>query len=86
MVSTTARIRFHKQKPETCLCLFCSPYAGGGTSIFRTWAEDLPAAVDVCPVLLPGRDDRLLEVPFAFFGHSMGGLIAFELARELRRQ
>jgi medium-chain acyl-[acyl-carrier-protein] hydrolase len=25
-------------------------------------------------------------MPFAFFGHSMGGLIGFELAHELRRQ
>lgn len=33
---------------------------------------------------------RLLEphlhIPFAFFGHSMGALIGFELARQLRRQ
>jgi medium-chain acyl-[acyl-carrier-protein] hydrolase len=28
----------------------------------------------------------LLEPPFALFGHSMGAYIAFELARELRRQ
>ena len=28
----------------------------------------------------------LLNKPFAFFGHSMGGLIAFELARKLRQQ
>jgi len=27
-----------------------------------------------------------LQVPFAFFGHSMGALISFELARQLRRQ
>jgi len=27
----------------------------------------------------------LLDKPFAFFGHSLGGLIAFELARHLRR-
>jgi medium-chain acyl-[acyl-carrier-protein] hydrolase len=27
-----------------------------------------------------------LELPFAFFGHSMGALIAFELARALRRR
>jgi medium-chain acyl-[acyl-carrier-protein] hydrolase len=27
-----------------------------------------------------------MEGPFAFFGHSMGGLIAFELARELRKR
>jgi acyl transferase domain-containing protein/surfactin synthase thioesterase subunit/acyl carrier protein len=35
---------------------------------------------DLKPALLP-----LLDKPFMFFGHSMGGLIAFELARELRR-
>ena len=28
----------------------------------------------------------LLDVPFAFFGHSMGALMAFEAARELRRR
>lgn len=27
-----------------------------------------------------------LDLPFAFFGHSMGALIAFELVRELRRR
>src|SRR5260370_28895087 len=27
-----------------------------------------------------------LNCPFAFFGHSMGALISFELARQLRRQ
>lgn len=27
-----------------------------------------------------------LNIPFAFFGHSMGGLISFELTRYLRRQ
>lgn len=32
------------------------------------------------PALLPN-----LDKPFAFFGHSMGALISFELARELRR-
>ncbi|GER91668.1 thioesterase [Dictyobacter vulcani] len=33
------------------------------------------------PVLKP-----YLDVPFAFFGHSMGSLISFELARALRNQ
>ena len=28
----------------------------------------------------------LLDKPFAFFGHSLGALVAFELARQLRRQ
>lgn len=30
--------------------------------------------------------DPLLDKPFAFFGHSLGALVAFELARQLRRQ
>jgi len=33
------------------------------------------------PVLQPFTD-----IPFVFFGHSMGGLISFELARECRRE
>src|SRR6185503_11064474 len=35
--------------------------------------------------LLAGELLPYLDVPFAFFGHSMGALIAFELTRHLRR-
>jgi len=35
----------------------------------------------VAEVILP-----YLDMPFAFFGHSLGAFIAFELARQLRRQ
>jgi medium-chain acyl-[acyl-carrier-protein] hydrolase len=34
---------------------------------------------------LAGAIRSYIECPFAFFGHSMGGLIAFELARRLMR-
>jgi medium-chain acyl-[acyl-carrier-protein] hydrolase len=40
-------------------------------------------------VLVPALATALrphLNQPFAFFGHSMGALLSFELARELRRQ
>ncbi|MEN9568432.1 MAG: hypothetical protein RLZZ69_3628, partial [Cyanobacteriota bacterium] len=30
--------------------------------------------------------EEYLDVPFAFFGHSMGALLGFEVARQLRRQ
>lgn len=30
--------------------------------------------------------EELLDVPFALFGHSMGALVVYELARELRRR
>lgn len=88
--------------------LFCFPYAGGSSLIFRTWASVLGPSVAVCPAHLPGRGRRLtekaytsartivaaaaeaisphLDLPFAFFGHSMGALISFELARHLRRR
>src|ERR1039458_5668243 len=35
---------------------------------------------------LAGQIDGYLDQPFAFFGHSMGAVVAFELARELRRR
>ena len=86
--------------------LFCFPYAGGGAGVFRAWQDDLPETIQVCPIQLPGRENRfreppfarlenlvealatalfpLFNMPFALFGHSMGALIAFELARTLR--
>jgi surfactin synthase thioesterase subunit len=105
--SANSWLASYKPKPRARLRLFCFPYAGGGASIYQTWAEKLPDAVEVCPVQLPGREARtrerpftdvilliealaaallpLLDKPYAFFGHSMGGLISFELARYLRR-
>ena len=95
-----------KPRPAATRRLFCFPHAGGGGSLFRTWPDGLLADIEVCPVQLPGRENRLREAPltsltllvarladvllpwldrpFAFFGHSMGALIAFELARALR--
>ena len=44
---------------------------------------------ETMPALIPALADQiepLLDRPFAFFGHSMGSLVAFELARELERR
>jgi medium-chain acyl-[acyl-carrier-protein] hydrolase len=101
-------VRRRRRAQPARVMLFCVPFAGGGTSAFRTWPEVLPPDVEVCPVHLPGREARFaepaiddvdalvgplleglaphLEGPFALFGHSMGGLIAFELADRLRRR
>jgi medium-chain acyl-[acyl-carrier-protein] hydrolase len=43
--------------------LFCLPFAGGGASIFRTWGRELSRFVEVCPIQLPGRENRLGEPP-----------------------
>lgn len=85
--------------------LLCLPYAGGGATIFQTWAGNLPADIEVRAAQLPGRQDRLDEpallsvaaivdalsaaiselppAPLYVYGHSLGALLAFELARKL---
>lgn len=87
--------------------LFCFPYAGGGASIFRSWATGLPEDIEVCPIQLSGRENRwreppddtlelivsalahalypFINLPFAFWGHSMGALIAYELTRYFQK-
>jgi medium-chain acyl-[acyl-carrier-protein] hydrolase len=86
--------------------LFCFPYAGAGTPVFRRWQEGMPENVLIHPIELLGRGAHLASSPstrmdsliaflsdtvapyldkrFAFFGHSMGALVAFELAHRLR--
>lgn len=98
---------YPSRNPSARLRLFCFPYAGGGATVFSTWARSLPPEVEVVAVQPPGREGRLMEKPFgnlaelveamhrellphfdkpfAFYGHSNGGLMAFEMARTLRR-
>lgn len=95
-----------RPNPSARLRLFCLPFAGGGASAYRLWAAGLPSWVEVCPIQLPGREDRYrepaftsliglsravsrevmpyLDKAFAIFGHSMGAVTAFEVARALR--
>jgi medium-chain acyl-[acyl-carrier-protein] hydrolase len=101
-------IRIPKPNPQASVRLFCFPYAGGSSLIFRTWSNSLPNTVEVCAIELPGRGMQIrsapftnlenlvsaiapvllpyLDKPFAFFGHSMGGLISFEITRLLLRK
>ena len=92
--------------------LYCFPYAGGGTTIYRGWQNLCTLqGLQISSIRLPGREGRMREaipktihqlaqnfvdafeleqkdltLPFAFYGHSMGAMIAFEVARELRRR
>lgn len=94
--------------PDSAIRLFCFPYAGGGASVFRQWQSNFPDWIEICPVQLPGRENRISEplitnldkladvasaelapyfdLPFAFYGHSIGARIAFEVTRNLRRK
>jgi surfactin synthase thioesterase subunit len=90
-------------KVDADVRLFCFPHAGSGGAFFHPWKKPLLPEIEVCPVVLPGRETRLGEEPytrveqvieplfsallplmgkpFAFFGHSVGAVIAYELAR-----
>ena len=92
-------------RPHPRFRLFCFPFAGGGSAIYRTWPESLDTAIEVVAIEPPGRLGRieerpisdvnefvdklvfemkgLLDRPFAFFGHCLGGLTMYETARRL---
>ncbi len=87
-------------RPEAQLRLFCLPPAGADARAFEGWGEHFPTNIEVNLIDAPQQQERLadlfaelipallprLDRPFAFYGHSVGGLIAFELARELRQK
>jgi medium-chain acyl-[acyl-carrier-protein] hydrolase len=57
-------------------------FPGRGTRLMETPFTQLsPLVQALAQTLVP-----LLDKPFAFFGHSLGALVGFELARLLRRQ
>ena len=44
--------------------LLCLPFGGGGSSFYLSWARDLEPEVEVVPIQLPGRENRLEELAF----------------------
>jgi epothilone polyketide synthase C len=93
--------------PKTAprLRLFCFPFAGGGSAVYRNWAQFIDQTIEVVAIEPPGRLGRitetpvtdlkefveqvatemgdLLDRPFAFFGHCLGGLTMYETARRI---
>lgn len=47
--------------PKLRYILFCLPYGGGGTSVYRSWRGRLSPAIAVAPASMPGRDERIDE-------------------------
>lgn len=107
-VKFNAWITCPQPKPTAAIRLFCLPFAGGGASVFRTWGRSMVSWIEVCPIQLPGRENRFndpphtdiralatlladqieayADKPFALFGHSMGALLSFEVARVLKQR
>ncbi len=73
--------QWHKQLPSNLeVCAVQLP--GRGQRISEPAIDQLPALVEaICDGI-----EAQLDTPFAFFGHSMGGTIAYELIRCLRRR
>jgi len=63
-VSVDRWVMRYRSRSGAFLRLFCFPYAGGGASLYRSWAAALPPEIDLCPIQLPGRETRLAEAPF----------------------
>lgn len=61
------------------LTLFCFPYSGAGASIWRAWPEALGPEIDVVPVQLPGRENRLREKPATSFAEILPDIADFVL-------
>ncbi|HEY2947223.1 MAG TPA: thioesterase domain-containing protein [Micromonosporaceae bacterium] len=48
-------------RPEAVAVLLCLPYAGAGASAFHAWQRAYPKEIDLQPVQLPGRENRIAE-------------------------
>jgi surfactin synthase thioesterase subunit len=78
--ATTAYFSWPKYLP-TAVELYACQMPGRERRSGETPLTDLELLVDQ----LVTASEPLLDPPFAFFGHSLGGLIAFEVVRALRR-
>lgn len=54
----------HAVNEKAKMILYCLPYGGGGASIFNAWQALLGDEVQICPIYLPGREERLDEEPY----------------------
>jgi len=64
--------------------LYCLPYGGGGASLYRGWAAAFPETVNIRPIQLPGRQDRILEQPVESV-HEMAEMLTDMLGDDLDR-
>ncbi len=68
-------ISYRQKQPQAKTRLFCFPYGGGGASIYRDWQQNLPDDIEVCPIQLPGREERVGEQPIIHIDALIDNLI-----------
>jgi medium-chain acyl-[acyl-carrier-protein] hydrolase len=77
-----AIFREWSEKLNPCIEVWSVEYPGHGMRRFETPIKQLSQLVDS---LLPELREQLVS-PFAFFGHSMGAIVAFETLKRLTRE
>ena len=79
-ISATYNTWYNNLPTEVEICLIQLP--GRGVRFRKKRFTQLSALVQtLVPIIQPH-----LNIPFAFFGHSMGAVISFEIARQFRQQ
>jgi len=103
----TKAVKHYNTNIQNKIRLIVFPYAGGSASVFKQWENFLSTDIEICPIQLPGREDRyheksfteiesyiqefsgyfqrLSDLPFVFFGHSLGALFCYEVCRYLEK-
>jgi acyl transferase domain-containing protein/surfactin synthase thioesterase subunit len=51
------------QRAAPRLRLFCFPFAGGGSAVYRNWAQFIDPTIEVVAIEPPGRLGRITETP-----------------------
>lgn len=90
------RVELTRARTSSWPRTYCLAHAGGDARKFVEWQESLADVTELVAVTPAGKDgiddtcDRVAEAiaqdsgqPFVLFGHSLGALIAFEVARRL---
>lgn len=78
--SSAAFASWHKKLPDD-VEVWAVELPGRGSRLGEQPRTDLHSVLRECLQVVASTADK----PFAFFGHSMGALVAYELARELQR-
>ncbi|MCP2256361.1 medium-chain acyl-[acyl-carrier-protein] hydrolase [Streptoalloteichus tenebrarius] len=73
----TGRIRRPIRRPGTArVRLYCLAHAGGDARMFAPWSARLPEHIEVCPVQLPGRGERLQHRPLSTLPEVLDEILA----------
>ena len=82
MRNSTTKVFIVPPDPTARYRLFVCPYAGGGGLEYYWWNERVPEGVQICPLILPGRETRLGEPALTSMSEVVDELLS-SLARHL---